>query len=345
MPSVTASMTAAAFCVGIGVPCVIGLASTPAPTPGAGALSGSFQRGYEENFADSFPMSQTARAAYTALTLAAFNEAGPEVLIGADEWLFTAEEFRDPDEDEAFISTFSMVRYDLARHGITLIPVIVPDKARVYSDHLPAVRPARFAPRYDTILDSLARRAVPVADLASLLQDARADGPTFMRTDTHWSPRGARLAADAVATAAGLHGQGAQQFLTDTGAATMLDGDLMPFVETGPFSAWVGITPETISIPVTYGAASDADLTLDLFGESQTDIVLVGTSFSARPEFNFAGALQAATGMSVVNLSVEGRGPFAPMQDALGSGAITDLSPAIVIWEIPERYIQPRTYP
>lgn len=112
-------------------------------------------------------------------------------------------------------------------------------------------------------------------------------------------------------------------------------------METGAFHALIGPAAEVIEVPTT--VALDAGQ--GLFGDVATDIVLIGTSFSARTEFNFAGFLQQATGMTVVNLAVEGQGPFAPMQAALDAGTITDLSPSIVIWEIPERYISPRSLP
>ncbi len=41
----------------------------------------------------------------------------------------------------------------------------------------------------------------------------------------------------------------------------------------------------------------------------------------------------------VVNLAREGDGPFAPMAEFLSSGELKRLSPKLVIWEIPERYL------
>jgi alginate O-acetyltransferase complex protein AlgJ len=78
-----------------------------------------------------------------------------------------------------------------------------------------------------------------------------------------------------------------------------------------------------------------------LFTDFDTALALVGTSYSARSEFNFAGFLQQETGLELVNFATEGQGPFAPMRMLLESGEIVETGARIVIWEIPERYIDP----
>ncbi|MEM9435653.1 MAG: hypothetical protein AAGA15_01320 [Pseudomonadota bacterium] len=341
MHTTSSLLVAVPFAIGISLPGFIGLATTDAPWPDTSLLSGHYQRLYEDAFKGNMPLRDGARAAYTALTMAVFHEAGPDVVIGDQNWIFTAEEFREPVEAVPFAETLSEVRDALAAHDITLIPIIVPDKARVYADHLPRPRSAAIEARYDTSLGALSEMGFAAIDLRTVLVEARTTGATYMRTDTHWSPLGAQIAAEAVAAEAGLTSSGSTSFETTFAAETAFQGDLRPFVDTGPFARWVGVDPETIVQPVTTSSASG----LGLFDDPEIGIVLVGTSFSARTEFNFAGFLQEATGQSLVSLAVEGRGPFAPMQDALQSGAITDLSPTVVIWEIPERYIHTRTLP
>src|SRR3546814_9067811 len=44
----------------------------------------------------------------------------------------------------------------------------------------------------------LKRDGIAHADLLARLVDGKADGETFLRTDTHWTPRGAQLAAAAI---------------------------------------------------------------------------------------------------------------------------------------------------
>lgn len=332
---------AAAFLFGIGLPGAIALVTTETSHLDQNLIEGAFQRSYEDDFASNVPLHNQASAAYTAVTLALFRQAGPEVVIGKQDWLFTAEEFRPASTDVDFAATLADVHERLAAQGISLIPVIVPDKARVYADTLPRARGAEIEHRYDALLSELDSQGFPVIDLHAALVDARAQGETFMRTDTHWSPLGARIAAETVSAAATLQEAGNNSFETLIQDRVGFDGDLLVFADTGTFAPWVGIAPETIAAPITMATNPEQGL----FGDTEIDIVLVGTSFSARAEFDFAGALQAATGLNLVNLATQGRGPFVPMQEALNSGAITDFSPTYVVWELPERYIQTRVLP
>ncbi|WP_147125341.1 alginate O-acetyltransferase AlgX-related protein [Shimia ponticola] len=324
------------FASALAIPALYGLSTTEGPAPDLSVLSGAYQRAYEDRFADTLPLNDVARGAMNALTLAAFGQTGPDVVIGDDQWLFTAEEFRPATNAVPLTETLQTVQETLANQGITLIPVIVPDKARVYADKLPRERGAQLETRFDTARDTLSELGFPAIDLNSALTEARGAEDTFLRTDTHWSPFGADQAAQVIAQDAGLAGLGNLEFEVAITPDQPFRADLMPFVETGPFARWAGIAEETINLSTTTTVAQPS---AGLFGDVEVGIVLVGTSFSARTEFDFAGALSRATGLDVVNLSVEGQGPFAPMTDALTTGAIQDLAPQFVVWEIPERYL------
>ncbi len=318
---------------------VLAFSDTRVPLGETPILTGSYQRAYEESFSANVPLTILAQNAYTTATIALFGEAGSEVVIAARDWVFTAEEFRAPSQLYALQEELLSTRNVLSEHGITLVPLIVPDKARVYADLLPRPRARGVEARYNQSLDLLAELGFPVADLSTQLILARAIAPTYMRTDTHWSPFGAETVARVLAEAVGLRGAGETLFETTFSAAEPFDGDLRPFVETGPFRDLAGPAEETIQRPTT--VALDTDL--GLFGEMQIDAVLIGTSFSARSDFNFDGFLQVETGLNIVNLAVEGQGPFAPMRNALADGSIFELNPNIVFWEIPERYLQIRS--
>ena len=326
-----------AFAVSIAVPGAIGLGATKLPDAELSALSGAYQRAYEQGFTQAFPMTAFARDAFTAANLATFRQTNPDVVIGEGDWLFTIEEFQPPVATVNFAAKLNETNKILSEQGITLVPLVVPDKARIYADKLPRTRGDRLDDRYAISLDVLDRLGFAPIDLASVLNTARVHQPTFMRTDTHWSPQGAELAALRLADAAAIANVGSTAFETHVLADQPFDGDLMRFVDTGRFANWVGIAAERIDLPTTTAADAGG---LGLFDDAAIGIVLVGTSYSARSEFNFEGALKAATRLDLVNLSEEGQGPFAPMAKALENGTIAQIGPQFVIWEIPERYIQ-----
>lgn len=327
------------FALGIGGPAAISVANTPLPDPDLSVINGAYQSAYEDQFSKEFPLSNFAQDAYVAFNLAAFGQAHVDVVVGADNWLFTQEEFQPPETQIEFMDTLSAVGNQLADHGITLIPVVVPDKARIYSDKLPRDRDQALMSRYTDIQNALIDGGFASVDLAQVLAKGRGNQPTFMRTDTHWSPFGAALSATHLATTVGLSAIGPNTFETTLTPDQPFNGDLMKFVDTGWFANWVGIVPEHID---HYETHATQDAGLGLFGDADVGIVLVGTSYSARSDFNFEPALKQATGLDVVNLAQEGKGPFDPMVQALESAAILDISPQFVVWEIPERYISPR---
>ena len=81
----------------------------------------------------------------------------------------------------------------------------------------------------------------------------------------------------------------------------------------------------------------------DLFGEAPAPaVVLVGTSYSANPLWNFTGALQEAFGEDVVSYATPAKGPFLPMLEYLDSADFQSAPPRLVIWEMPERYLPMR---
>ncbi len=338
LKNIHSTVTTAAFACVIGIPGAIGLATTELPDTNISVLKGAYQRIYEDRFSDGFVFSTFSREALNALNISLFGQVSPDVVIGADEWLFTGEEFKTPATPSDLAQELRAARDNLDKQGIMLVPVIIPDKARVYRDKLPRDRGEALTARYQKAQNILDAMDFPRIDLLEMLQEGRKQQITFMRTDTHWSPFGARLAADQLASVLRLTSSETDAFITEEKPDQMFHGDLMKFVDTGRFSEWAGISKEHITLPVTRAGKGGG---LGLLGDAEVGIVLVGTSFSARTEFNFDGALKTATQMDVVNLSVEGQGPFKPMKEALESAAIADIAPQFVIWEIPERYIQP----
>lgn len=128
---------------------VLAFSETRVPLGDMQILSGAYQRAYEDNFSTNIPLTTFAQGAYTAATLALFGQAGPDVLIADADWVFTAEEFGPPDQTYAFLEELTRTRDLLQTRGIELVPVLVPDKARIYADLLPRSRSPGLEARYD----------------------------------------------------------------------------------------------------------------------------------------------------------------------------------------------------
>ena len=136
---------------------------------------------------------------------------------------------------------------DLAQAGVQLVVVPVPAKAAVYADLLPGAAVAPGDGRVDShhvaLYGELRDAGVEVVDLMPLFLQERAGGTQmYLRTDSHWTPAAAQLAASHVAQrirdlrpetqATELAGRVAESRLPVTGdlweaAGTALETDLV----------------------------------------------------------------------------------------------------------------------
>ncbi|MEE8441496.1 MAG: hypothetical protein V3S41_07235, partial [Spirochaetia bacterium] len=226
----------------------------------------------------------------------------------------------------------------LAEAGVELLVTIIPSKSRIVTEPLPA-RWARLGlhTRYDTAIARLADRGTTAIDLRNALGSIP---DPFLRTDTHWTPSGARQVAEAIADAASMLGLAAEVRRTsyETRAAAVIEvtGDLISFVPVGPWTPLLGIGPQSIQTTETIQISAPS---LGLFDTPQIPVTLVGTSFSADERWDFIGELKRALGMDVLNISVEAVGPFVPMVDYVTGPVLAEVRPEFVVWEIPERYL------
>ena len=173
-------------------------------------------------------------------------------------------------------------------------------------------------------------------DLQQVLANLQEQGQAFLRTDTHWTPEGARAVAQAVAPQINSATSTRTEYSTQSGTPEAYKGDLLAFLNLGIFAGPLGVEPDTVT---PYQTAPISSGGLDLFGETSVAATLVGTSYSALPEWNFVGFLQEASSTDIISKAQLGLGPFVPMQtyiDELRSG---EPIPEVVIWEIPERYL------
>ncbi len=321
--------------------CFVGLTALPgawifatAPVSGLGTdvFAGTVQRHYETRFEDRFPLRDAIRQTWNAAKYSAFGELAEGAIAGKDGVFFTAEEFTRPLEHPDFVGVLKDVHDQIAKTGAELVPIIVPDKARMMSGNLPRARSPHFEKRYDQLQSDIARAGLRTVDLRPVLATAG----SYMATDTHWSPEGAQAVAQAVAQLLGDDLKTEATFATTQVGTREFKGDLLAFADTGIWRQWVGPNFETIS---TYETDEQAAGLVGLFDDVTTPVALVGTSFSARTDFHFNSFLKSELWSDVLSFAKEGQGPFPPMEQFLESGTLAEANPQIVIWEIPERYL------
>lgn len=249
--------------------------------------------------------------------------AGPDGWLLRDDDLSTAFEL-----DERTLGYLERLDQTLRAKGVTLIVAAQPPRGvALTAGSVPGYDPAATLRRYTEARATLERNGLHVADLAAVV----ADTPDyFFRRDHHWTPAGAEGSAQAVARAVQATGRelepqpfrtervGREEQLGSFGEAIgRICGDPPPAERFTRFRTEPETAPE--------GA---------LFGEAPPPpIALAGTSNSAWNDLNFAGFLEQATGLGVLNVSAIGGGPEAALESYLRSKAFHEATPTFLVWE------------
>ncbi|SDY90386.1 alginate O-acetyltransferase [Pseudomonas sp. NFIX28] len=314
----------------------------------ATVLNGRWAKAVETHYDDEFPIKRLGTNLWAALDFKLFNEGRPGVVLGRDQWLYSDEEFHPIVNEELNLqgnyALVEGVRQTLKEKGVKLVMAIIPAKVRLYPEHLGDVQPASIhANLYQDFHARVAADKILAPDLLGPLQQAKQNGQqVFLRTDTHWTPAGAEIAANqlakAIAEKAPLMGQ-PQRFVTEAEQTVVHKGDLRLFLPLDPLFENLMPAKEPLQKRVTRAADDQPAADDALFADNEVPVTLVGTSYSANPNWNFVGALKQALHSDVVSYAEDGHGPVLPMLSYLKSDAFKNSPPQVLIWEFPERYL------
>jgi len=310
-------------------------------------LNGHWTKAVETHYDDEFPIKRLGTNLWAALDYKVFNEGRPGVILGKDQWLYTDEEFDavvNGEQNEADnLALIQGVRDTLKKQGTQLVLAIVPAKTRLYPEHVGDTKPsALHTDLYQQFHAQVNQAGIFAPDLLGPLQSAKDKGQVFLRTDTHWTPMGAEVVAqqlgEAISKQTPLSGD-PQTFVTEAKSSEPYKGDLTNFLPLDPLFSNLLPKPDDLQQRSTNPAQSEGDGGDALFADNSVAVGLVGTSYSANPNWNFAGALKQALHSDVVNYAEDGHGPILPMLKYLQTDAFKSSPPQVLIWEFPERYL------
>ncbi|MGL4608596.1 MAG: alginate O-acetyltransferase AlgX-related protein [Trueperaceae bacterium] len=308
-------------------------------------LNGEWTAAYEAEFNQSLAVRQPSIDGWGVLEYSLFNNGRDGVLIGTNGWLFTSEEFQFyPEAQQAMQAKLELAitaKNSITASGGQLVVVLIPSKAKVYSEHLGRYTlPSYTKDVYETFAAELEAKNISVVRLIEEFGAAKVTGEVFLKTDTHWTPYGAEVAAKEIAKVVGekslLSSFNMTTFVTEDKTTRSYKGDLLNYLPLGSLQKRMGPAFDSLQERVTMAPGSTSG---GLFGDSTLPVTLVGTSYSANALWNFEGALKEALGADVLNVANQGEGPIVPMQDYLESEPFKTTPPELVIWEIPERFI------
>lgn len=345
------AFTAGAFALALAAGFVAALASLAQMSRGDSAglgdpmrlSSGESARAVTRAVNDGFAPRKAFHRIERSLAWLALGDWGPRVRAGCAGWLFLADELEShasAGQSASLRATLvKRVRDRLERQAIALLVVVVPDKSRIEAARLCGLeRAPRSDPRIATWVASLRAQGVDALDLSGVL--AGLPGERYYRTDTHWNERAAEAAAEVIA--ARLRARSFARVQATMPAPLELriierPGDLVRLAGLDGLPAQLRPAPDVAEARDVPPVAAAGD---DLFGSSSLPaFALVGTSFSRTS--NFVPFLARHLGEQVANAAKEG-GDFDGAATAyLASPAFRESPPKVLVWEIPERAIEP----
>ena len=179
-----------------------------------GVWTSRYLRAFEKKVEDENALVLAVRPRYQLAVWNIFSDPGEKVVLGTGEgrWLFYRQDVeflvqpspldvRSAKLDNP-VQAILRFRDQLKAKGVELLVVITPGKPSVYPERLTG-SVINSAGHGKAILDSLTRLGLNTVDLYTPLLAAKADdaklGPLYLDDDTHWTPRGAELAAGEIA--------------------------------------------------------------------------------------------------------------------------------------------------
>lgn len=252
---------------------------------------------------------------------------------GPDGWLF-----RDDDLAQSFelhpktLSYLSRLNDTLAARGVTLILAAQPPRGvALASGSVPGYDSEAVLTQYEAFREALTKRGLHVTNLEAVV----AETPDyFFKRDHHWTPEGAKRSAAAVAetlkATPAYETTGSERRAFQTFAVRQ-EAQLGSFGEA--IGHICGKNPPAERLTRFQTEPEDAPEGT-LFGETPAPpIALVGTSNSARKDLNFAGFLEAASRLGVLNASAVGGGAEAALEAFLRSETFAEATPTFLVWE------------
>lgn len=269
------------------------------------------------------------------------------MLPGKDSWVFRTRQdlqmaFDMPQED---IAVYQKLVSILRSKGTEMVISYIPTRGMIATDKLP--EDAEQTEDYDA--------ASARENYNSLIARMREAGVNFVGTptssvganyfnhaDQHWSTKGSREMAQAIAAyvkdlpvASQLP---KQVFKTTIGEEVSYDGRFGEFIKK---ACGFRPKPEVDHNVKTERVSEDEDEASALLGdEVAPQVVLVGTSNSIRDEFNsnFDGFLKEALSSDVYNAAISGGGMDDSILAYLSSDRYRKTPPKLLIWELPGYY-------
>ncbi len=303
-------------------------------------------RAFERATEDASVVIRTLRPCVQAVEFLGLHDAGGKALTGRSGWLFyepgidaiTQRPRSGQSTVEEAVSVVIHFRDALNERGIRLIVMPAPNKESVYPDRLTggALPPTRILnPETRKFFAGCKSGGVETVDLFALFRADRAGSgpPLYLSQDSHWSPAGLRLAADAVAGRIGRLGDSS---LVTKPMPIIRHGDLIQMMRSPQIEAWV--SPE----PIRCAQVVRRETGERYSDDPASDVLVLGDSFlrifqqDEPGGAGFIAHLADALGRPVKSLVNDGGASTLVRQELFRRPQLLE-GTKVVVWEFVER--------
>ncbi|WP_338662842.1 hypothetical protein VQH23_22195 [Pararoseomonas sp. SCSIO 73927] len=286
------------------------------------------------------PSSGTARrslllgAGAAALSASVARAQAPGLVIaGTDGWLFGAWDRANDaplDNMRAATSVISQAIGILRGAGIQVAMLLIPSKTVLYRQFLPSnVRfQADLERRYGIAAGEFRRAGAIVPDVQAAFRARQPSVQLWFKTDSHWTPMGAEIAAVEMAKAVGPTLPPSSRPGTQVTALVNRQyprGDLVRLLPAAQRDGY-GVEPYQIREIASSGSQND------LIADDTADVALIGNSY-VEPRYLFQPILSNQL-MRPVSLfwKPNNVGPWATILQYLSSDLFKQQRPKVIIW-------------
>jgi hypothetical protein len=316
-------------------------------------------RQYERSMEDGSWLAAKLRPWAQYIQFAWLKDGGDKALVGRDGWLFYGpgvhyltqrpDERRAPSTATDAVAAIVDLRDQLAARGIRLLVMPVPNKETVYPEKLTrraAGMPTSLCLDTKEVLSRLKAADVEVLDLFELFTAGKARGvgpspPLYLARDSHWSPAGVELAAQAVARRL------LQQRWIKPGTVayelrsspTKRIGDILRMLKVPRLES------DAVAETVPCSRVLRADTGEEYRDDAGSDVLVLGDSFLRIYQTDEPGAggfiahLASKLGQPVISIVNDG-GASTLVRQELSRRPAWLASKKVVIWEFVERDIR-----
>lgn len=185
------------------------LASRPELTKKDGGFNTEVLNDTQDYIADRFFLRQECASAWSAINAKLLRTSVEEgVVLGSDGWLYYGETMDDymgiglsDGQLTAAARNLALMQEYVQGRGARFVFTVAPNKNSLYPEHMPGCVPAGSGGNRERLVALLGAAGVNYADLFAPFLER--DETLYYRGDSHWTSRGAALAADVLLRSTG----------------------------------------------------------------------------------------------------------------------------------------------